>query len=142
MLWRGFSPFALWRQPVPHRLRHLLFIALSSVTLMALPLNIGFTANAAQISRDAPPFGLPFSAEPGPETWLIGQQFGNTSSAYNFGRYWYGAGQGLHFGLDFAAPCKTPVLAIGDGIVDNVDNFEFGLLPHNVAIFHPGSDLV
>src|SRR5262247_3943921 len=83
------------------------------------------------------PFSLPFNTPPGPATWLVGQQFGNTGGAYNFGPYWYGAGQGLHFGVDFSAPCGTDVVAIADGIVQYVDNFVFGLQPHNLVITHP-----
>src|SRR5260221_3122857 len=85
------------------------------------------------------PFSLPFSTPPSPSTWLLGQQYGNTLGAYNFGPYWYGGGQGLHFGVDFAAPCGTDVVAIADGTVEYIDNFEFGLLPHNLVIVH--SDL-
>src|SRR5690349_14103168 len=108
---------------------------LATIVLLALAV----TPVSAQSAR---PFSLPFSTPPGPATWLIGQQYGDTSSAYNFGRYWYGTGEGLHFGLDFVVPCKTPVVAIGDGIVEHVDDFTFGLTPHNVAIFHPDSGYV
>lgn len=82
------------------------------------------------------PFGLPFADPPGPTTWLLDQQYGNTIGALNYGRYWYAAGQNLHFGVDFAAPCGTPVVAIGDGEIDQVDNMSFGLEPHNLTIFH------
>src|SRR3954466_15990817 len=57
------------------------------------------------------PFSLPFGTPPGPGTWMLGQQYGNTIGAFNFGRYWYTAGQGLHFGIDFSASCGTPVVA-------------------------------
>lgn len=82
------------------------------------------------------PFAMPFGAMPGPTTWLLSQQYGNTIGAFNYGRYWYAGGRNLHFGLDFWAPCNTPVYAIGDGEVDQVDNFSFGLEPHNLTIFH------
>ncbi len=88
------------------------------------------------VSAQDKPFSLPFNVPSGPGTWLLGQQYGNTQGAFNTGRYQYGAGQGLHFGIDFSAPCGTPVVAIGDGEVDQVDNFSFGVLPHNVTIFH------
>ncbi len=90
----------------------------------------------ASAAPNAKPFTLPFNTPPGPGTWLLGQQFGNTQGAFNNGRYWYAAGQGLHFGIDFSAPCGTPVVAIGDGVIDQVDNFSFGLEPHNLTIFH------
>jgi hypothetical protein len=73
---------------------------------------------------------------------MVGQQYGNTSGAYNFGKYWYGAGQGLHFGIDFNAPCGTEVVAVADGIVDFTDNFSHGSAPHNLAIVHRDLGLI
>lgn len=49
----------------------------------------------------------------------------------------YVAGQGLHFGIDLAARCGTQVVAIGDGIVAQVDNMGHGAGPHNLMIDHP-----
>lgn len=83
-----------------------------------------------------PPFSLPFAAPPGPDTWLLGQPYGNTVGAYVQRNIFYSAGQGLHFGLDFSAPCGTEVIAIGDGIVSEVDG-PHGALPHNLMIDHP-----
>jgi len=103
--------------------------------MVALALFWTSTADA-QGGTTAKPFGLPFDTPPGPSTWLLSQQYGNTLGAFNFGRYWYAAGQDLHFGVDFWAPCNTPVRAIGDGEIDQVDNMSFGLEPHNVTIFH------
>ena len=85
---------------------------------------------------DSAPFGLPFNTPPGPSTWLLGQLYGNTTSAYLFREIWYAAGQGLHFGLDFSAPCGTEVVSIGDGVVAKVDAREHGAGPHNLLIRH------
>lgn len=83
-----------------------------------------------------PPFILPFASPPGPATWLLGQPYGNTTGAYVNRTIFYQAGQGLHFGLDFSAPCGTEVIAIGDGIVSEVDG-RHGSPPHNLMIDHP-----
>ena len=50
-------------------------------------------------------------------------------------RDFYQAGQGLHFGVDIAAPCRTPVLAIGDGVVREIDGVRRAW-PHHVVIDH------
>ncbi|MEW5959906.1 MAG: M23 family metallopeptidase [Chloroflexota bacterium] len=83
-----------------------------------------------------PPFILPFAAPPGPDTWLLGQPYGNTTGAYVQRNIFYQAGQGLHFGLDLAAPCGTEIIAIGDGLVSEVDS-RHGSPPHNLTIDHP-----
>jgi hypothetical protein len=83
------------------------------------------------------PFILPLEGTPGPNTWLFGQPYGNTVGAYNFGTAWYSAGQGLHFGLDFPAPCGTPLVAVADGTVAFVDNMSRGAGPHNLLLEHP-----
>ena len=89
-------------------------------------------AGAAEPTR---PFGLPFPGSPGPGTWYLSQPYGNTVYAFFERRGLYVNGQGLHFGLDFATPCGTPVLAIGDGTVRSVDG-SGGSPPHNLAIQH------
>lgn len=83
-----------------------------------------------------PPFGLPFAAPPGPDTWLLGQAYGNTAGAFMQRDIFYQAGQGLHFGLDFSAPCGTEIIAIGDGLVSEIDS-RHGSWPHNLTIDHP-----
>ena len=86
---------------------------------------------------DPPPFSLPFASPPGPGTWLLAQPYGNTVFAYRQRRAFYGAGQGLHFGVDLAAPCGTEVVAIGDGVVVGIDQTSHGAGPHNLMIDHP-----
>lgn len=81
-------------------------------------------------------FNLPFKNLPGPSTWLLIQPYGNTIFAYRNRWEVYGAGQGLHFGVDFAARCGTPVAAIGEGIVKGVDVAYHGAGPHNLLIDH------
>ncbi len=82
------------------------------------------------------PLILPFQDPPSIDTWLLGQAYGNTTGAYRFGDQWYSAGQGLHFGLDFSAPCGTPLVAVADGTVAFVDDLNFGSAPHNVILRH------
>lgn len=82
-------------------------------------------------------FGLPFAEPPGPDTWLLGQVYGNSTGAFARRREWYRAGQGIHFGIDFSARCGTPIVAIGDGVVLKVDAPEHGSAPHNLLIAHP-----
>ena len=82
------------------------------------------------------PFGLPFAEPPGPSTWLIAQAYGNTTGAYATRATQYAAGQGIHFGVDFSAPCGTTIVAIGDGVVNSADG-PWGALPHNLMIDHP-----
>ncbi|HYN89088.1 MAG TPA: M23 family metallopeptidase, partial [Ardenticatenaceae bacterium] len=83
------------------------------------------------------PFILPFAQPPGPNTWLLGQPYGNTTGAYRQRFTTYNAGQGIHFGVDLTAPCGTEIVAIGDGVVFAVDNLNFGSAPHNLMIDHP-----
>ncbi|MCX7623382.1 MAG: M23 family metallopeptidase [Thermomicrobium sp.] len=81
------------------------------------------------------PFALPFAEPPGVSTWFVSQWYGNTVSAFRNRASLYAAGQGLHFGVDFAARCGTIVRAIGDGTVVAVDG-PYGAAPHNVVIDH------
>ena len=94
------------------------------------------SAVAAAALAAKPPFGLPFAEPPGPETWLLGQVYGNSTGAFARRYEWYRAGQGIHFGVDFSARCGTPVVAIGDGVVIKVSAPEHGSAPHNLLIDH------
>jgi len=107
----------------------------ATITFLVLGAHLVGSA-LSQAQEDVPPFGLPFKTPPGPSTWLLGQLYGNTTSAFLFRTIWYAAGQGLHFGLDFSAPCGTEVVAIGDGVVAKVDAGEHGAGPHNLLIRH------
>jgi murein DD-endopeptidase MepM/ murein hydrolase activator NlpD len=82
------------------------------------------------------PFGMPFAGDPSPDTWLFLQPYGNTLFAYQYRSSVYFGGQGLHFGVDLEAACGTPILAIGDGVVESVDSWH-GAGPHNLMISHP-----
>ena len=90
----------------------------------------------ARLPKPLGQYGLPFAAPPGPDTWLLGQFYGNTTFAYEQRRTQYQNGQGVHFGLDFSAPCGTAVVAIADGVVSEVDG-PHGAPPHNLVIDHP-----
>lgn len=92
--------------------------------------------NAQAILQDEnPPFILPFARDPGPSTWLFIQAYGNTTFAYRYRNSVYYGGQGIHFGIDLAAPCGTEILAIGDGVINSVDSWH-GAGPHNLMINH------
>jgi murein DD-endopeptidase MepM/ murein hydrolase activator NlpD len=113
---------------------------LSRLTLfMGLILLMDTTAlpRATAQSETQKPFILPFKEPPGPDTWLLAQPYGNTTGAYRQRNTTYHAGQGIHFGIDFSAPCGTEVVAIADGVVFAVDNMNFGSEPHNLMIDHP-----
>jgi len=107
---------------------------------MGLILGMGTVAYlppAMAQSETQKPFILPFKEPPGPDTWLLAQPYGNTTGAYRQRDTTYRAGQGIHFGIDFSAPCGTEVVAIGDGVVFAADNLNFGSGPHNLMIDHP-----
>ncbi len=86
---------------------------------------------------DTPQFRLPFAEPPGPDTWFVSQGYGTTVWAQRNWPDLYAAGQGIHFGIDFATRCGRNVLAIGDGTVLGIDG-PYGSAPHNLAISHPG----
>jgi murein DD-endopeptidase MepM/ murein hydrolase activator NlpD len=113
------------------------------IVTLALLLNLAASAPPFYLqavdsvqAQAARPFGLPFASAPGPSTWLLGQPYGNTTTAYRWRRSTYGAGQGLHFGIDLPAPCRTEVVAVGDGVVAKVDAMNHGAGPHNLMINH------
>ncbi len=97
---------------------------------------LSFSAALTRAQDTPKPLGLPVSLPPGPSTWLLGQPYGNTVGAFNFGTAWYSAGQGLHFGIDISMPCGTPLVAVADGDVIYVDNLTFGAGPHNLILRH------
>jgi murein DD-endopeptidase MepM/ murein hydrolase activator NlpD len=110
------------------------------ILFMGLILLIGTAAYlplAMAQSETQKPFILPFKEPPGPDTWLMAQPYGNTTGAYRQRNTTYHAGQGIHFGVDFSAPCGTEVVAIADGIIFAVDNLNFGSGPHNLMMDHP-----
>ena len=103
--------------------------------LLALLL-VTLPGHAQAITQDDDrPFILPFAGEPGPSTWLFIQTYGNTTFAYRYRNSVYYGGQGIHFGIDLAAPCGTEILAIGDGVIFSVDSWH-GAGPHNLLINH------
>lgn len=97
---------------------------------------------AAALSTSAQGLILPVAGDPGPETWVFGQAYGNTTMAFDYGDFWYTGGQGLHFGLDLSMPCGTPLLAAASGTVLAVDNLARGAGPHNIILHHPNQGIL
>ncbi len=112
------------------------FVGLVLGTLWLIITGLPSPEAAAQ-SEAEKPFILPFSEPPGLDTWLMAQPYGNTIGAYFQRDTTYRAGQGIHFGVDFSAPCGTEIVAIADGVVFAVDYVNFGSPPHNLMIDHP-----
>lgn len=106
------------------------------IRLLVLVLIMAALTGAEQAQQPAKPFIMPVKGDPGAQSWLLGQPYGNTVGSYNFGRYWYGAGQGLHFGIDIRMPCGTELVAVADGQVMFVDDLGFGSAPHNLILWH------
>lgn len=98
---------------------------------LVLPVATTNNVTKAQTVKFSPPFAGP----PSLSTWYIGQWYGNTQWAYRQRYALYGQGQGLHFGLDFFAPCGSTLRAIGDGVVSAIDG-PYGAAPHNLVINH------
>ena len=119
----------------------LLLFGLSVFSLILFSTAFSHYAPALPVSKIASAskqFSLPFAGMPGVNSWLLGQLYGNTTGAYRRRNTDYRAGQGIHFGMDFSAPCGTPVLAIGDGVVSEVDG-PHGSPPHNLVLDHKGN---
>ncbi len=113
----------------------LLFSA--GISHAATPPEDAATAPVQQEVAAQRPFILPFAAPPGPDTWLMGQAYGNTVGAYFSRNTTYRYSQGIHFGVDLSAPCGTELVATADGVVALVDAAAYGSLPHNLIIDHP-----
>lgn len=111
----------------------------AAILLLFLLALFVFPAQPGQAQSQAPdrPLIPPFRDPPGPDTWLLGQTYGNTTGAYFQRNTTYRFGQGIHFGVDFSAPCGTPVVAVADGVVALVDAKAYGSAPHNLVIDHP-----
>ena len=120
------------------RLHRMTMAAALTVCLLAALMMFAPRGRAiAQESTPTPeskPFSLPVADPPGPHSWYLGQTYGNTVGAFFQRDTTYRAGQGLHFGLDFAMPCGTRLVAIGDGTVAKVDAPEHGSRPHNLLL--------
>ncbi len=124
--------------PLTRQLRKL--APLLVVLLVIVIVDEGVTAllpSSAAQAETPKPFTLPFQAPPGPATWLLVQTYGNTIGAYRQRSTTYGASQGIHFGIDFSAPCGTELVAMADGVIYAVDALSFGSAPHNLLIDHP-----
>jgi len=111
---------------------------------LSLPDGMVFQASATvpEVPAPAPagtngkPYRLPFAAPPGPSSWYVAQWYGLTTGGYRGRNTTYSQGQGIHFGIDFATACGTPVVAIAAGQVIAVDG-GYGSPPHNVVLQLP-----
>jgi murein DD-endopeptidase MepM/ murein hydrolase activator NlpD len=117
--------------------RGLFFLLHTSAFILLLTASIAGDDNPPPVyAEDEKPFGLPFAEPPGPNSWMMGQPYGNTVGAYFARIRTYGRVQGIHFGVDLSAPCGTTLVAIGDGVVQGSDG-PWGSAPHNLMIDHP-----
>jgi len=79
------------------------------------------------------PYRLPFEAAPGPDGWYVAHWYGVTTGGYRGRNSAYSQGQGIHFGIDFAAPVGTPMVAVAPGRVLAIDG-DYGSPPHNLVL--------
>lgn len=120
----------------------LAMLCLAASLLVATPA-LAMPQPGSGVSQEAPPPAterpliLPFQEPPGPDTWLLGQTYGNTVGAYFNRNTTYRYSQGIHFGIDLSAPCGTEIVAVADGVVALVDAMAYGSAPHNLIIDHP-----
>ena len=98
------------------RITVLLALLLPAAASYAAPVEDATTGQPQQQAEDRP-FILPFAAPPGPDTWLLGQNYGNTVGAYFNRNTTYRYSGGIHFGVDLSAPCGTEIVSIADGVV-------------------------
>jgi murein DD-endopeptidase MepM/ murein hydrolase activator NlpD len=112
----------------------LILVALFAASLAPTP--AGAQVPTPPVVTGTPPFQVPFDTPASSSTWYVIQFYGNTTGAYRWRETVYDQGQGLHFGVDFSARCKTPVASIGDGVVDDIDALSHGAGPHNLIIRH------
>ncbi|CAA9234736.1 MAG: hypothetical protein AVDCRST_MAG77-1320 [uncultured Chloroflexi bacterium] len=83
--------------------------------------------------RGGKPYGLPFATPPGASTWYVANWYGITTNGYRGRNSVYREGQGIHFGIDFAAPMGTPLVAMAPGRVIAIDG-GYGSPPHNLVL--------
>lgn len=105
--------------------------------MMTLVIMLAHSPGAAETGPPQKPLILLFKEPPGPDTWLLGQTYRNTTGAYRQRDTTYGASQGIHFGIDLSAPCGTELIAMADGVVHAADALGFGSAPHHLLIDHP-----
>ena len=121
---------------------NLVFVEAGSKRLanISLPPGLEPVAGAAPSATPNPgpasggkPYRLPFETAPGPNGWYLAQFYGVTTGGYRGRNSAYSQGQGIHFGIDFAAPVGTPLVAVMGGRVLAIDG-DYGSPPHNVVL--------
>jgi hypothetical protein len=85
------------------------------------------------VTGSGKPYRLPFASPSNPSGWYVAQWYGITTTGYRARNSAYSQGQGIHFGIDFATPYGTPVVAVAPGRVVAIDG-GYGSPPHNVVI--------